>query len=105
MPDLIRLPQVSADIIGIATWIGERDGDAADRFLAAIERDFNRLRDSPGLGAPMEPLKPWMSDLRVWPVTGFENHLIIYRERPGRVEIAYVVHAARDLSALTRRLR
>lgn len=105
MPELIRLPQVRADVIAIATWIGERDELAAERFLTAVEADFDRLRDSPGVGAPMEPLQPWMADLRVWPVTGFENYLIIYRERPGLVEIAYIVHGARDLSALRRRLR
>ncbi len=38
--------------------------------------------------------------LRRWSVTGFPNHLILYREWNGVLEVVRVVHGARNLVEL-----
>jgi toxin ParE1/3/4 len=38
--------------------------------------------------------------MRVWPVKGFENHLIFFRPIDGGIEVIRVLHAARDIESV-----
>jgi toxin ParE1/3/4 len=78
-------------------YIGERNFDAAERFLAAVNEDLARIRSMPGMGAMREFDDPRLRDLRSLPVSGFRNYLIFYRVSADRVEFLRLIHGARDL--------
>jgi plasmid stabilization system protein ParE len=46
---------------------------------------------------------PELVGLRVFPVSGFDRMLILYRPLAARVEILRVIHGSRDLVAFLRR--
>jgi len=71
----------------------------AIRFYDAVAASYRRLADSPELGAKYGFRRPKLSDLRVWAVRGFPNHLIFYRLAGRRVEIVRLLHGARDMQA------
>ncbi len=56
------------------------------------------LADMPGMGAPRE--HGGLKGLRMWPVRGFERHLIFYRPIEDGIEVIRVLHASRDLEGL-----
>jgi plasmid stabilization system protein ParE len=78
----------------------------AGRFTAALKATVQQLKDRPYLGSPrlaqrltFHP-KFLCESLRVWPVTGFESILIIYRVLSDRVLIDRIVHARQDLERI-----
>ena len=71
--------------------------DIANRFVDAAHETFGELAKSPGLGGKFPARSPKLAGLRVWRVSGFENHLVFYRESSDGVEIVRVLHGARDV--------
>jgi toxin ParE1/3/4 len=41
-----------------------------------------------------------LEGLRLWPVPGFERHLIFYVERADYIDVLRVLHGARDIPAV-----
>ncbi len=76
-------------------WLGiaQDSVDTADRFIDFLTDRFPTLASSPRMGRSREDLAP---GLRCHPV---KTYLIFYRLQKNRVEIARVVHGARDLKA------
>ena len=73
----------------------------ADRFLSAAESTFQRLAGMPGIGTRYEPANAAFGELRFFPVSShFKKYIVFYRSVPGGIEIARVLHGARDLSAI-----
>jgi len=70
------------------------------RFLAAAEASFRVLAQNPTMGVACEFRGPRGKGLRRWRVKGFEHYLIFYRPFSDRIEIARVLHGARDLKRL-----
>lgn len=100
-----KRPQATRDLLDIAVHLAEESGndDLAFRFLAAAESTFNRLAAVPEMGAVRDYGDERLEGLRMWPVPGFQNHLIFYRPVVGGVEVIRVLHAKRDIEALFRR--
>ncbi|MBZ0253907.1 MAG: type II toxin-antitoxin system RelE/ParE family toxin [Candidatus Methylomirabilis sp.] len=98
----VRRPsKVKRDIAEVAARIAEDSESAAWRFVEATERVFDFLSRNPDAGAPRPELSGGrLSDLRMWPVGGFEKYLVFYRHVGGEVQILRVLHGARDLAAL-----
>ncbi|MCA9123863.1 MAG: type II toxin-antitoxin system RelE/ParE family toxin [Planctomycetaceae bacterium] len=93
-------PQARLDVVELATYIGQDNVAAANRFLDACAATFDFLSKSPQIGA-IYRTKNWrLNALRVFRVRGFPNHLTFYFERATGIEIVRVVHGARDLDAL-----
>lgn len=67
----------------------------ANRFLDAFEQTVRRLAETPDRGFPWES-----TEIRVWSVRGFGNHLVFYRLIDDGIEIIRVLHAARDIGSL-----
>lgn len=84
------------DIVELAAAIGEQSIPAADRFLDATTE---LLSSSPGIGGLYGSTNERFVGLRVFPVRGFRNHLIFYREREHGIEIIRVLHGASDVDA------
>ena len=83
-----------SDLDEIWFYIALDNVDAADRFLRAIVSRFPRLASRPEMGRQREELA---IRLRSFPVG---NYLIFYRPTENGVEIARVLHGARDFPPL-----
>ena len=92
-------PRADMEIDVLADYIAGENLGAALRFLEAIETTFDALSEQPGIGSPRYAHLPLLEGLRVWAVSGFENTLIFYIERPVYVDVLRVLHAARDIPA------
>jgi toxin ParE1/3/4 len=88
---------VILDLAELYAWIGDRDLDAAERFLAAVEDTFDQIRKQPGIGWE----RPWKNQnlrgLRSWRVKGFPNFLVFYREEDSTIGVYAVLRGARHL--------
>jgi toxin ParE1/3/4 len=78
------------DLDDIWVHIGSFDVKAADHWLDAVERRFKVLARQPEAGQARPDLAP---GLRFLPVG---SYLIFYRSIEDGVEIARVIHGARD---------
>lgn len=93
-------PRARQDLVEQALYIAEASPEAADRFVDAIENSLATLADMPEMGAPRDFNNVVLLGIRMWPVKGFEKHLIFYRPVEGGIEVIRVLHAARDLESL-----
>lgn len=90
------------DLLAIFVYLGERNLDAAERFLVAVEKDVALLSDMPRMGAMREFASKKLHGIRSWPISGFGDYLIFYRPTPAAIEILRVIHGARDINAIFR---
>jgi toxin ParE1/3/4 len=89
------------DILESAAYLGTQSGpELFYRFVDAVEATIENLKQTPRMGAPCDFTHPALSNVRRWPVKGFENWLIFYIARKDGVEIIRVFHGARDIRAL-----
>jgi toxin ParE1/3/4 len=99
-PRIVRHQAADDDLFKSARFIAKNSRQAAHRFLEAAERAFKQLLDMPEIGSPCEFNAPAAAGLRMWPIHGFEKHIIFYGTNPTGIEVVRVLHAARDLEAL-----
>jgi toxin ParE1/3/4 len=95
-PAIRQAPIVQRDLEELSDHIALDSPPSAQRFLTAARNEFERLAEMPGLGGVWEDAPHRMQDMRVWPITGFENYLVFYRPISGGIEIVRVLHSARD---------
>lgn len=81
----------------IFVYIGERNMDAAERFLRAVDADLKRLAEMPNIGSRRESDHPRLAGVRSLPVSGFRNFLIFYRSTDSELQLLRVIHGARDI--------
>lgn len=94
-----KFPEAQRDLVEIGIYIAQDSPANAERFLDAIERECQKLADSPFiLGKTCEGLHP---DLRRH---NFKRYAIIYRPIPDGIELVGVFHGSRDLDAMFERL-
>src|SRR4029078_11215528 len=68
----------------------------ADRFLTAAEETFEFLAEFPTVGARILSRFSKMAGMRRWPVNGFRNHIIYYRQSDKAIRIMHVYHGAQS---------
>jgi toxin ParE1/3/4 len=90
-----RRPEVISDIAETYAWIGERDVDAAERFAAAVEKTFERIRRNPRIGWKRTWTSRALAGMRSWRVEGFTEFPVFYREDAAGVEIFGVLRGSR----------
>jgi toxin ParE1/3/4 len=83
-----------SDLDEIWFYIAQDNTDAADRFLRAVVSRFPKLAATPQMGRAREELSP---RLRSFPVG---RYIIFYRPMENSIEIARVLHGARDIPPL-----
>ena len=83
-----------ADLDEIWFYIAQDNPNAADRFIRALVSRFPILASMPQMGRQREELSP---RLRSFPVG---NYIIFYRPVENGIEIARVLHGARDFPPL-----
>lgn len=94
MSRVIFIPQAEEDLLEIAFHIAQDNPDAAARFLERIEEICAVIAASPGIGRLREELAP---NLRSFPV---DQYLIFYVPAKGGIEVARILHGARDIPNL-----
>ncbi len=90
-----RFEAAEQDLIEIGLYIALDSPANAERFIDAIERECQKLADSPFiLGRSCEGLHP---DLRRH---NYKRYAIIYRPLPDGIELVGVFQGSRDLEAI-----
>jgi toxin ParE1/3/4 len=97
MPRIIRTPQAKQDVAEIWLYIAERNFPAAEALLEEFDRALKLLASVPGVGTARDDLSP---GLRSYPVG---NYLILFRKARGGIEVARIMHGARNLRRSFRR--
>lgn len=96
-PRVAKHRKAKRDVLQAFVYIGQDNLGAAERFLAAFDRDVRTLADMPGIGAKREFPNPKLAGPRSLPITGFTKYLIFYRYDAREVQILRVIHGARDI--------
>jgi toxin ParE1/3/4 len=99
MDDRIRQrPKARRDLFEEIIYLLNDGLDVAERFQQSVEETADRLLTQPGIGSPSE----WgpTADTRYFPVDGFPNHFIFYRQFADGLLIVRILHGSRDLPTL-----
>ena len=98
---IIRRPRAIEDLTEQTAYYLENAGEEiASRFLKATEETLGQLLDLPLSGAGRSHLNPSLEGLRMFPVRGFERHVLFYRPTPEGLEFIRMLHDARDLKPI-----
>jgi len=90
-----KFPAAEQDLIEIGLYIARDSPVNADRFIDAIERECQKLADSPFvLGRSCEGLHP---ELRRH---NFKRYAIVFRPVPKGIELVGVFQGSRELEAM-----
>jgi toxin ParE1/3/4 len=84
------------DLKDIVEYVSQNDPIAAERLLRSLFDAFLRLTAYPYLGQACGELHP---DALRFPV---RNYVVFYRVTPSGIEVARVLHGARNLELLLR---
>lgn len=93
--NFIFTPEAEMDVLAIWEYIADDDSErTADRIIARIYDECEKVGDMPGMGHYREDLldkrhKFWS----VW------SYLIVYRWEVQPIQVIAIVHGARDLDA------
>jgi toxin ParE1/3/4 len=94
-----KYPAAERDLIEIGVYIAQDSPTNAERFVNAIEKECQKLADSPFvLGRSCEGLHP---ELRRY---NFKRYAIVYRPAADGIELVGVFHGSRELEAMFDRL-
>ena len=101
---ILKSRQAVLSIIEQATWLSERSSRAAFRFIDATNEAFSLLEKNPEIGHHYQFTSKRLSQVRIWRISGFKEHLIFYRPYPQGVEILDVIHGKRDIRPILEEL-
>lgn len=94
-------PQAETDLAEqFAYYMEKADAEIAEKFLSMVQYTAEGLLAQPGKGVKRLFRNPKLQHLRMYPVEGFERHLIFYFEIENGVDIVRVLHGARDIPAV-----
>ncbi len=91
-----RTPQAEDEIVEAAAYIAIESPAGADRFFRAVDETLRFLHDAPAVGHALQLRQARLVPARVWPISGLPNHLMVYHQIEGGIELLHVVHGARD---------
>lgn len=97
---LVITPAADRDVEEIATFIGQDNFGAAERFVSAATAAFHSLLELPNIGSRVSADDPRLAGLRRRRVPRFANYLIFYRVTEEAIQIIRVLHGARDIERL-----
>ena len=88
-------PLARQDLLDIEEFIAEDNPAAGAEFTKMLKQKCGLLADNPYIGAPRFDLA---TNIRIFPVGDYN---IYYQPIENGAEIARIVHASKDMSALT----
>ena len=97
-----RRARAREDLIAIFQRYAREAGiGVARRFRAEAEASFKRLASMPGMGTKYDADNPALGELRYFPLSaGFQIYLVFYRPMRDGIEVARVLHGARDIQGI-----
>ncbi len=98
--EVFRSDRAKRDLVEKAEWLEERNPDAADRFLEAVESLLERVKVPPGMGVARMFNNPSLEGLRMMPVPEFEKHLVFYKPVDGGIRLVRVLHSSQDIRGI-----
>jgi toxin ParE1/3/4 len=100
--EIRRRARARQDLIDIFQRYAREAGlRVARRFRNDAEATLTRLAGRPGMGTRYEAENPAFVGLRFFPLTSrFKNYLVFYRPTPEGIEVARVLHGARDIQSI-----
>lgn len=99
-PKVFLTPLAQQDLVNQGQYLAEESIEVSDRFLSAIQATFSQIIQMPRIGSPRQYRDPRLTGIRMWPVKGFENHLIFYRAQEKYIEVIRILHGARDIDVI-----
>lgn len=88
-------PAADRDLDEIAFFIAADNPAAALALLDAAQAAFEKLAENPRLGAQRVFPGTAIPPIRAWPISGYENYIVYYRELDRGILIVRVLHGAR----------
>lgn len=76
--------------------------EVASRFLAAVPETLSTLLTMPRMAPLVDSSDPRVSQIRRWPVRGFDHWLIYYRVTRTSLRVVRILHSARNRDELLR---
>jgi toxin ParE1/3/4 len=100
--EIRRRARARQDLIDIFQRYAREAGiRVARRFRTEAEAALTRLASSPGMGTRYEAENPALAGLRFFPLTSrFKSYVVFYRPTPEGIEVARVLHGARDIQSI-----
>lgn len=95
--------EAELDAFGYFQYINQHNPDAAQRFLAAIDRTVEGLALQPLKGRLRKFRGRDLKNIRSWRIDDFESYLIFYRFNRLRLEVLRIKHGAMDFPHALRR--
>ena len=89
--------QALDDIDAVGAYVGFDSLRVEQAFFEGMRRALAHLERFPHAGRERDTRRRVFPGLRSWPVPGFPNVLVFYRVVGDEVEVARVLHGARDL--------
>ena len=96
----LSAPEADRDLEEIATYIGQDNEAAANRFMSAAMSAFRILLATPNIGTRVESDDPRLAGLRRRLIPRHRNYLIFYRKTGDAIEIVRILHGARDIERI-----
>ncbi len=93
MPGIVLSPLARQDLEDIFDQLESRQARLSDRFAEFFDQSCRLHLRHPMLGAPCEEFGPGLRCFTVW------SYVAFYRSAGDGLEIARILHAARDLPA------
>jgi toxin ParE1/3/4 len=90
------------DAIDAAYYIADNSLETADRFAEAIDAAYEQLAEMPGIGTLRNYNNPSLKGMRMWPVPGFRNYLILYHATDEELQVIRVLHGSQDIESIFR---
>ena len=97
---IIQLPPARRDMTKHFFHLAKESRRVASRFFDAAQKTFATLAENPGHGGLWENDNPDLKGLRVWPVKGFNRHLVFYIADEARIRIVRVLHSSQDIDSI-----
>lgn len=97
MAAYVLSPEALQDVQGIWDFIATDNVSAADKLLDELFDAFEKLAEWPGQGHVRSDVTE--RDVLFWPVG---SYLIVYRAKPTPLEVAAILHGARDIPNVIR---
>jgi toxin ParE1/3/4 len=94
-------PLARRDIREVSAWLKQESGpNLAIRFIDSVESTLELLASMPDRGSPCFYSQTRLNGLRRWPVKAFERWLIFYFPSKHGIDVARILHGARNLDEI-----
>ncbi|MCL2743534.1 MAG: type II toxin-antitoxin system RelE/ParE family toxin [Planctomycetaceae bacterium] len=88
------------DLSEIGNYFDEISDTLSQKFYTQFWKTAQKLTKFPDLGERRDYSNPEYTNIRIWQVDGFPNHLIFYRLKDDMLQILRVLHGARDYETI-----